>query len=244
MESFPFRSYGRCFYVSEDDLMPGYPTDPSSHTLDSDFEGRTVQEMDFSESDLRLGRFEAIDYFGDRSFYILNSPGHAVGHINALARTHASPSPGFIHLCGDTVHHAGEMRPTPFQPLPDSIEPSPVPRWYATTCPGHIFEPLLRNGSKSEHILESIDYAAGLDIERKFAGIYDDVALKESVCKTEELDADDDVFTIMAHDWSLKGVIPEWPESLNKWRERRWEQETRWKFLEDFQGACSPQPDS
>jgi hypothetical protein len=60
-------------------------------------------EVDFTSSDITIGRFKAFDYFGDGSFYILDSPGHAVGHINALARTSASPKPSFIHLGGDSL---------------------------------------------------------------------------------------------------------------------------------------------
>ena len=103
-------------------FMPGYPTNPKAHILDSDFEGREIVEVDFSNTDVRVGRFRAFDYFGDGSFYILNSPGHAIGHVNALARTHASPSSGFIHLGGDSVHHAAEIRPNEYMPLPEHIE--------------------------------------------------------------------------------------------------------------------------
>lgn len=223
---------------TKSNFMPGYPTDPSAHTLDSDFEGRTVEEVDFSQDGMQLGRFQAVDWFGDGSFYLLDSPGHTIGHINALARTNASPSSSFIHMCGDAVHHAGEMRPTSFLPLPDSIEPSPVPHLHSEACPGHMFASVLRNGSRTDHILEAVDFTAGQNIERKYAGMYDNIALRDSVRKTEELDADADVFTVMAHDWTLKGVIPEWPESLNGWKERQWKQSTRWKFLADFQEAC------
>jgi hypothetical protein len=195
-------------------------------------------EIDFSKSNIRIGRFKAFDYFGDGSFYILESPGHAIGHVNALARTHTDP-PGFVHLGGDSIHHAGEIRPTEYLPLPDNIEPSPIPHLHATSCPGHIFNPILRDGSSTKHILEFQDPFKGLVEMQKFSIIYDDPALRDTVVKDEELDANDDVFTLIAHDWSLKGVINEWPESLNGWREKGWKQGTRWKFLEDFGQAVS-----
>jgi glyoxylase-like metal-dependent hydrolase (beta-lactamase superfamily II) len=56
-------------------FMPGYPADPHAQTLESDFAGRDVVEVDFTKSPLRIGRFEALDYFGDGSFYLLNAPG-------------------------------------------------------------------------------------------------------------------------------------------------------------------------
>lgn len=53
----------------------------------------------------------------------------------------------------------------------------------------------------------------------------------------KDLDANEKVFTIIAHDWSLKGVIDEWPKTLNAWKEEGWKDGTRWKFLEDFEKA-------
>ena len=218
-------------------FLPGYPADPDGHVLETDFKDREIMEIDFSRTDIQIGRFKAHDYFGDGSFYILDAPGHAVGHINALARTHSSPKPGFIHLGGDSAHYAGEFRPTEYLPLPETIDPSPLPDRYATACPGHLFNPVLRNGSKTEHILEWYDPWAGYG-EAKYSLIYDEPTLRDTVRKDEELDADSDVFTIVAHDWSLKGVIDEWPKTLNSWMDKGWKDSSRWKFLEDFGQAC------
>lgn len=55
--------------------------------------------------------------------------------------------------------------------------------------------------------------------------------------RMKDLDANEKVFTIIAHDWSLKGVIDEWPKTLNAWKEEGWKDGTRWKFLEDFEKA-------
>lgn len=217
----------------KDTFLPGYPQDPKGHVLESDFAGRKVEEIDFSNCGTTIGRFKAFDYFGDGSFYILDSPGHAVGHVNVLCRTHASDA-AFIHLGGDSVHHAAEMRPTEYLPLPDDINPSPVPHLHAHSCAGDIFTHLLRNGSKTEHILEHHDPFASAQGDKRYALVYDEPALRDSVRKDEELDAHDNVFTLIAHDWTLKGVIPEWPQALNGWREEGWKEATRWKFLEDF----------
>ena len=219
--------------------MPGYPADPEGRVLETDFKGREVREVDFTGSNVHIGRFKAFDYFGDGSFYILDSPGHAIGHVNALARTHASPNAAFIHLGGDSIHHAAEFRPTVYLPLPDTIEPSPIPKVHNTVCPGHIFSPILRNGSTTEHILELQDPFKGQGEDDKFAIVYDEPKLRDTVRKDEELDADNDVFTIIAHDWSLKGVIDEWPSSLNSWKDKGWKETTRWKFLEDFKDAVA-----
>ncbi|KAJ6561874.1 hypothetical protein B0H19DRAFT_1375173 [Mycena capillaripes] len=70
----------------------------------------TLQASDLAESD--FCGLKAIDYFGDGSFYLLNTPGvlHLPGHITALARV--TPTT-FVQLAGETFHHAGQARPRP-----------------------------------------------------------------------------------------------------------------------------------
>ncbi|KXN88231.1 N-acyl homoserine lactonase AttM [Leucoagaricus sp. SymC.cos] len=51
-----------------------------------------------------IGPFpRAFDFYGDGSVYIIDAPGHLLGHINLLARTSADG--GWIYLAGDTAHH-------------------------------------------------------------------------------------------------------------------------------------------
>lgn len=56
-------------------FMPGYPSNPDAPIKESDYRGRNVREISFANSSLRLGRFRALDYFGDGSFYLLDAPG-------------------------------------------------------------------------------------------------------------------------------------------------------------------------
>ncbi|KAK7748112.1 hypothetical protein SLS53_001364 [Cytospora paraplurivora] len=104
-------------------FWPGYPTDPDGSVLDSDAAGRVVREVSFAavpETDgraLHIGRFDAFDYFGDGSFYLLDAPGHAPGHMCGLARTTADP-PTFVLIGADACHHAGVLRPSSYLPLP------------------------------------------------------------------------------------------------------------------------------
>ena len=50
-----------------------------------------------------FGPYErAIDFFGDGSFYLVDSPGHLAGHLGAAARVaHDS----FVFIAGDTCHN-------------------------------------------------------------------------------------------------------------------------------------------
>jgi hypothetical protein len=52
-------------------VLPGYPKKPNSPVLASDFEGRHLNEINFTKSDSEIGGFAAHDFFGDGSFYLL-----------------------------------------------------------------------------------------------------------------------------------------------------------------------------
>lgn len=94
-------------------FKPGFPTDPNAGFA-SDLlpAGRT--EFLSVEAWEPLGPFpRALDFYGDGSLYIIDSPGHLPGHINALVRTSADG--GWIYLAGDSAHHwslvTGEAKP-------------------------------------------------------------------------------------------------------------------------------------
>lgn len=84
--------------------MPGYPANKDSSFHEADFLGREVFEVPF-ESSTKIGKMQSYDLFGDGSVQILNSPGHAVGHICALVRT---TEDSYILMGGDTCHFVGE----------------------------------------------------------------------------------------------------------------------------------------
>lgn len=100
-----------------DAFLPGWPSKKDSPFHEADFEGREVFEAPFSD-DLKIGGFQAHDYFGDGSFYVLNVPGHTIGHVGAFVRT--TPDT-FVFLGGDICHQSGAFRPTQYIPMPDPI---------------------------------------------------------------------------------------------------------------------------
>ncbi|KAI4282004.1 MAG: hypothetical protein L6R38_003261 [Xanthoria sp. 2 TBL-2021] len=79
-----------------------YPSNPNSPLLDDAFQGRSIREVDFSNSTTTVSGFRAIDYFGDTSFWLLEAPGHTAHHICALCRTTGD---SWILLGGDACHH-------------------------------------------------------------------------------------------------------------------------------------------
>ncbi|KAK9321090.1 beta-lactamase-like protein [Lipomyces orientalis] len=102
--------------------LPGWPTNENSSLAEKDWEDRTIQELSYNSDneELAIGSFRAVDFFGDGSYYILDSLGHAVGHIAALARVtvggQGASSDTFVLMGGDTCHFAGQFRPTQYRP--------------------------------------------------------------------------------------------------------------------------------
>ncbi|KAF7333290.1 Lactamase-B domain-containing protein [Mycena sanguinolenta] len=84
-------------------LDDGYPGNPNSRVLsESTPMDRTVflNPEDFNTS---IGPFpHAMDFFGDGSVYVIDTPGHCPGHINLLVRTSADGS--WMYLGGDIAH--------------------------------------------------------------------------------------------------------------------------------------------
>lgn len=209
----------------KDAFLPAYPEDQSSDIFTHDFEGRKLREIDFSAG-LKIGRFAAHDYFGDGSFYLLDTPGHMISHMCGLARTTASP-PTFVLLGADASHHAGEMRPSEYLSLPTILDPSPVPRIAAPVCPGHLFLDVHAEGSAQTPFLRlTKDFNHDLEVANW------------SLEGLQEFDAADNVLVVIAHDSSVESVLEFWPRgSLNDWYEKDCGFKARWRFLSQFEEA-------
>jgi glyoxylase-like metal-dependent hydrolase (beta-lactamase superfamily II) len=201
---------------------PGYPSNPDGVVLDSDATGREVREISF-ESDLRIGRFDAFDYFGDGSFYLLDAPGHATGHICGLARTTADP-PTFVFMGADSCHHPGVLRPTSHLPLPN---PTMKPSHSYGGCPGDLLTKL----------------KSWQDPQKPFFHVArgplfpDHDAAVDTVSKIQELDAADNVLVLLAHDDSLGGHLPLFPKLLNGWKGWNLQEDTRWEFCKELENV-------
>jgi glyoxylase-like metal-dependent hydrolase (beta-lactamase superfamily II) len=193
------------------DAWPGYPSNPTGRVLDSDIQGRRLCEISFDKTPLKVGSFDAFDYFGDGSFYLLSAPGHSIGHMCGLARVTTSPDT-FVFMGADACHHPGVLRPAKYRPLPSDQRSPPG----LSACATY---PLDRGESffKVSPVLTT-DHAMAL----------------ETVEKIKELDASDDVFVILSHDYTLRGKIPFFPDTINNWQERGYGSSTRWLFCEDL----------
>lgn len=221
----------------KDSFIPGYPENPESPVSTSAYEGRNFREISFAESKLVLGRCDAVDFFGDGSFYLLDTPGHAIGHMCGLARTTASPEATFILLGGDCAHHGGEFRPTQYLPLPESLSPSPVPRTHPGVCPGALFADIHRLRPSSSSFTEPfllVTEGAAHDIQ----------AARDSVAKLGEFDAHENILTMIAHDDTMVTIVGTFPHTLaNDWKRKGWREKGLWKFLGDLGKAVEAKED-
>lgn len=218
-------------------MTPGYPTNPKAPILESDWAGRELREISFP-SKLRIGDFAAYDFFGDGSFYLLDTPGHAVGHMSALCRTSTSSSAGandtFVFLGGDCCHHGGEFRPTPYLPLPSSFSPSPLTSHQPhSMCLGSLFTAIHPTLSPAEPFFD-ITPGVPHDIDEA----------RKSIRGMEQFDAHENIFVVIAHDESLLGLMEIFPKSLNGWGETGLKQRGKWAFLRDFGEAVEQRKDT
>lgn len=216
-------------------FTPGYPKNPNSPILESDYEGRELREISFSEEvtgGLKIGRFNAFDYFGDGSFYLLDGPGHAIGHMCALARVTTSPD-SFIFMGGDSCHHGGEFRPSPYLPFPETISPNPLDFKSLTPCPGKLFEDLFRDGDREKPFYTVARPEGGNGVA------HDADEAEVTIGKVIEADAQEFILVVMAHDESLLGVVDFFPKYADDFAKKGWVQKGKWIFLKDFKHALN-----
>lgn len=216
-------------------FTPSYPEDETSPVLESAYAGREVREISF-RGGFKLGRFPALDYFGDGSFYLLASPGHEFGHMCGLARTtssfamhpqHMAGRDTFIFMGGDIAHHGGEFRPSVYRPLPSLLPDFPlfVPSFSSAVmppCPGELLATIHCAQSATEPF-----YTSNCAEDQDKA--------TESIRRMMEFDARDTVFVVLAHDATLLSVIDCYPATANDWYAKEWAKKSRWLFLNDFE---------
>ena len=186
--------------------------------------GRTVREITFDQPNvLRIGGFRAFDYFQDGSLYLLDSPGHCIGHLCALVRTTTDPST-FVFLGGDAAHHCGEFRPSSYVPMPGSITPNPTTQIQGVPfCPGSWFEDL-QTTRKRDPKGPLFDPAIGVD--------KDEVLV--TIRKMQECEGSGNILVVLAHDASFRAVeVPHFPDTINDWKIKGLGRELRWKWIGD-----------
>nr|A0A097ZPE4.1 RecName: Full=Cytochrome P450 monooxygenase andK; AltName: Full=Anditomin synthesis protein K; Flags: Precursor [Aspergillus stellatus]BAP81865.1 AndK [Aspergillus stellatus] len=204
----------------------GYPKNPNTTVLETDLSGRKIQEISFdaqADSSVKVGPFDGVDYFGDGSFYLLNAPGHSVGHMCGLARVTTAPDT-FIFMAADGCHHPGAIRPSEYMALPRDIPKSLVRKLRTAEAD---------SGGKAQDgdTKPLLPFLPAL--------FPDYTQAMETVEKIKQLDACDNVFVILPHDGSLLGAIDFFPRPINDWKKKGLKESTRWKFCQEMEEALS-----
>jgi hypothetical protein len=208
-------------------FLPGWPANEKSPFREAYFEGRETIEIPFSSEILKIGGFEARDYFGDGSLYILNVPGHAAAHICALVRTTKDT---FVFLGGDSCHFGGVLRPSAYERLPDMLPTStPLDEWLPSPCPCSMFTP---SHPAQSNCREPPFYK----ISEGSATWYDDPkTAQKSVAFLQEFDADPNVLVAISHDATASKVCEFFLEgTMNDWQKKGWKEALHWGFLDEF----------
>ena len=194
---------------------------------------RSIREISFADSSLRIGQFPAYDYFGDGSFYLLDTPGHALGHMCGLART--TPTT-YAFLGGDICHFSGMCRPSPGVALPDPIPHSQLDDFFLSPCPCSMFtdiHPLMKRHptkAKTTPFFEVTSVKPSSYLDR-------DTAM-ESIRGMQDFDTSPDVLVCIAHDPTLLKVLPvlnDRPDAdLNDWKSKGFKEQLLWGWLNDL----------
>lgn len=172
-----------------------------------------------------------MDFFGDGSFYLLDAPGHTVGHLAGLVRTTSNPET-FIFCGGDLCHNGGEIRPSKHIYLPKEVHielPDQVAPW---VCPGSELELLNHNRSRAADepfFIPNPDFC------------FDAKETMETIIKAQDVDADDNVLFIYAHSKAVEHYAELFPLKANDWKKKGWKGKMLWDFLRDFKPALDAQ---
>lgn len=209
-------------------FLPGYPTAENSPAFEASFKGRNIREINFNNS-LLIANYPAVDYFDDGSLYILETPGHAIGHLSALVRTTEDT---FVFLGADICHFGGSFRPTRYVPMPPVMKPVDLCQSKGNRdkeYPASIFTCLHPNPQEARI---SPFYKP---CSHEDSWYVDPSAAWKSIDRLKAVDANDRVLVLIAHDPAAMRVLPLFPSStLNDWHRAGWKRKLRWGFLNEL----------
>jgi glyoxylase-like metal-dependent hydrolase (beta-lactamase superfamily II) len=213
--------------------FPGFPKLPKSPLLESDFQNRTVNEI--NTFPLTISGVPAHDFFGDGSFYLLDTPGHCIGHICGLARTSTNPDT-FVYMGGDICHFAGDFRPSAAKPLPDPIPEGVLDRvpHFPSPCPAEVFT---SNHPRTDQTSAPTTPWYKITSHPRAAYINPPQA-RETLQKMQPFDDNPHVLVCLAHDTTMLKVLPtlnsQPDRDLNDWFARGWKEQCHWGWLNEL----------
>ncbi|RYO99861.1 hypothetical protein DL764_006683 [Monosporascus ibericus] len=164
-----------------DAIGEGYPQNEDPVCTPQAWDGRSLIELDFvtNRRATLVGRWHAVVRFGNRSFYVLHSPGHTDEHLRGLAHTKLPARSS-------------------------SIGNGENDRWREA-----FFAPRCDSSDSHELALRSVSVLQGFNGE-------------------------DNVLVVFTHDSTLYDVVELYPKDAMGWKDKGWQREGRWRFLEDL----------
>ncbi|KAH8810526.1 hypothetical protein DL96DRAFT_1716765 [Flagelloscypha sp. PMI_526] len=196
---------------------------PNGTLLASDFANRKVTDIDFKSQRLDIGGFPAVDYFKDGSFYLLDTPGHATGHMMGLARVKPTD---FVLLAADAFLHIGQVRPT--AALHEAVHISDA---LNASARKHINATVFRSGGNDT---DGFDFTArsGPFFDVPEQGLFSDPSKARNSQKLlQAFDSNGDVFVVGAHDTTLNPIIGEKTKALNDWKKLNLKRDFTYQFV-------------
>ncbi|KAL6805052.1 hypothetical protein GGI42DRAFT_323449 [Trichoderma sp. SZMC 28013] len=246
-------------------LKPDVAGEAEAVFLTSDFSGRHNNEIDFSQSTFKIGGFPALDFYGDGSFYLLDTPGHDHGHLSALART-TSTAAGhdkdtFILLAGDACHFCGVLRPNASHPFPSRYFPGSSIGLSGIESPEMLLKRHPQFPQSSDAVNEAARATPWYGVATGQLSTFVDPIVGQNTANQvkEAFDEMDNVFVAVCHDLGLlvqdngKPVLPSLnktpQEDLNSWYEKGWKDKVYWTWVnqlgkKDEHGRVQPQEPS
>lgn len=227
-------------------LLPGHPTNPDSPIDARALESRALTEISFDDTSQNIAGFRAHDFFGDGSFYLLDTPGHCLGHMCGLVRTTGGPDSTFVLLGGDICHFPGVTRPNPELPLPNTIPERVLNtkggQHFPSPCPCSLFtdhHPALSSGCDKDRIRLDPKRTPFYAISNDPTSAYTDpIIAQQSASKLIRLDASPNVLVCLAHDETMLHSLPTLnnnpADDLNNWKERGYKEKIHWGWLNDL----------
>jgi len=167
-------------YEDQDKFKSRKPMAELLHLDESAIEGKRVECLSEEDAWQKVGAFRGLDFFGDGSFYLLDTPGHFDGHLAGLVCVAKGPNPRYYLLGGDTAHHIC---------LIDYKNPAAIGVIKAKDNP---LSPLRE--SDPDHLL-SFEHNLGTSY-KTMAGM-------------AKMENEANIVTLLAHDESLDGVFAE-----------------------------------
>ena len=202
-----------------------------SYLLRSFPSGHELREITF-DPNYKIGRFRAHDFFGDGSFYLLDVPGHATGHMCGLARTTLTT---FTLLGADTCHIAGCFRPSEYNPMPANLLlKDGLVQYFVASCPCSMFSSFHPAARTEEEARVTPYYKAS---DARGSAFTNPKVANESIKGFEEFDAHPDVLVCLAHDTGLLGVLPmlnDGEGDIGDWKIKEYKEATNWRFLNEL----------